>query len=129
MPPQALGETYRRLLSNEVASVAPPQEPSWARSNWQSYCVRLPDDVDQRRVMQHMLDKGIATRRGIMCIHREAAYAGSAAAASLRHSEEAQDRCIILPMFPQMNEAQVAEVVDALKGALHAVATERALAS
>ena len=80
--------------------------------------------------MQHMLDKGIATRRGIMCIHREAAYAGCAAA-RLRHSEEAQDRCIILPMFPQMTEAQVAEVVDALKGALHASAmpTERALAS
>ncbi len=127
---RALGETYRRLLSLEVASVTPPQEPLWARTNWQSYCVRLPDDVEQRRVMQHMLDKGVATRRGVMCIHREAPYAGCATAASLRHSEEAQDRCIILPMFPQMTEAQVAEVVDALKGALHASAipTAQALA-
>ena len=32
-------------------------------------------DFDQRGVMQHMLDRGVATRRGIMCIHREAAHA------------------------------------------------------
>ena len=49
-------------------------EPAWARSNWQSYCVRLDGDLDQRAVMQHMLDRGIATRRGIMCAHLEPAY-------------------------------------------------------
>jgi dTDP-4-amino-4,6-dideoxygalactose transaminase len=128
---RAIGEMYQRMLSNEGVSVAPPQEPSWARTNWQSYCVRLPREVDQRHVMQYMLDKGIATRRGIMCIHREAAYTGCIDAASLRQSEEAQDRCIILPMFPQMTDAQVAEVVDALKEALRvsAMPTARALAS
>ena len=64
--------------------------------------------------MQHMLDKHIATRRGIMCIHREKPYGGSPAA-SLAHSEAAQDRCVILPMYPQMTDDQVVEVVEALK--------------
>ena len=41
-----------------------PREPAWARSNWQSYCVRLAPDLDQRMFMQGMLDRGIATRRG-----------------------------------------------------------------
>ena len=50
-----------------------PFEPEWARSNWQSYCVRLPERVDQKQVMQSLLDQGIATRRGIMCSHREPA--------------------------------------------------------
>ncbi len=49
-------------------------EPKWAPSNWQSYCVRLPDELDQRHVMQAMLDLGVATRRGVMCAHREPAY-------------------------------------------------------
>lgn len=115
---RALGRLYRDLLEAEVPGVLPPYEPGWARSNWQSYCVRLPDHAGQRRVMQHMLDNGIATRRGIMCIHREAAYAGCVAPGVLRRSEEAQDRCIILPMFPQLTEDQVAEVVAGLKAAL-----------
>ena len=115
---RALGRLYSHVLAADAPAVVPPFEPSWARTNWQSYCVRLPHHADQRRVMQHMLDRGIATRRGIMCIHREPAYAGAAASGTLRNSEEAQDRCIMLPMFPQMTEDQVAEVVAALKEAL-----------
>ena len=36
--------------------ITTPREPAWARSNWQSYCVRLPAGTDQKRVMQSMLD-------------------------------------------------------------------------
>lgn len=71
-----VADAYARMLRAMVPHVKAPEEPSWARSNWQSYCVRLPRGSDQRRVMQVMLDKGVATRRGIMCIHREESYAG-----------------------------------------------------
>ena len=64
--------------------------------------------------MQAMLDAGIATRRGIMCIHREASYADVAAAA-LPRSESAQDHCIILPLYPQMTPAEQDQVVATLK--------------
>ena len=117
---RALADAYRDRLGREIPSISTPWEPTWARSNWQSYCVRLPDGVDQRHVMQCMLDKGIATRRGIMCIHREPAYGNLSSGASLRNSEEAQDRCIILPMFPQMTDSQIVEVVNGLKKALEA---------
>lgn len=93
-----------------------PFEPEYARSNWQSYCVRLPDEIDQRRVMQRMLDEGIATRRGVMCAHREAAYPAGTwrMARTLSESERAQDHCVILPLFPQMEDADVSRVADAL---------------
>ncbi len=55
--------------------VAVPVEPDWARSNWQSYAVRLEPGADQVSVMQGLLDRGIASRRGVMCIHLEPAYA------------------------------------------------------
>jgi dTDP-4-amino-4,6-dideoxygalactose transaminase len=95
-----------------------PVEPDWALSNWQSYCVRLPDRVDQRAVMQSLLDKGIATRRGIMCSHREAPYSSQKQRHDLRQSEVVQDHSILLPIYAQMNDDDVQRVADALKGEL-----------
>jgi len=110
---RALATRYRQRLAAEVPEVAPPVEPNRARTNWQSYAVRLPDSADQRAVMQGMLDKGVSTRRGIMCIHREKPYAGSARF-PLPASEAAQDRTILLPLYPQMTEAEQDLVVAAL---------------
>jgi len=128
-----LAVRYQALLA-AIPGLGVPMEPDWARSNWQSFCVRLPESQDQRRVMQSMLDAGVATRRGIMCSHREMAYApartwscghgpGDCPCAigrcqRLKHSEEAQDRTIILPLFPQMSFEQQDQVVAALRGAL-----------
>jgi perosamine synthetase len=115
---RALAESYAQLLAAAVPEVHTPREPNWARTNWQSYCVGLPDEADQRLVMQHMLDRGVATRRGIMCIHREPAYADQAPRFPLPASERAQSRTIQLPLFPQLTEAMQAEVVDALASAV-----------
>ncbi len=109
-----IAETYKTLLAS-AQWLGLPQEPSYARSNWQSYAVRLPDYVDQKAVMQAMLDAGIATRRGIMCAHREDGY--KANAPSLPHSEACQDRTIILPLYPQMTNADLELVVKTLKEA------------
>jgi len=111
-----LAARYTKLLQDNLGIIT-PHEPDWARSNFQSYSVKLPDRLDQRAVMQAMLDAKIATRRGIMCAHREACYAGSARA-SLKHSEAAQDHCIILPLYPQMSEQEQDIVVKELKSAV-----------
>ncbi len=111
-----LAARYTKLLQDNLGIVT-PHEPGWARSNFQSYSVKLPDRLDQRAVMQAMLDAKIATRRGIMCAHREACYAGSTHA-SLKHSEAAQDHCIILPLYPQMTEQEQDTVVKELKSAV-----------
>ncbi|MEN9419480.1 MAG: hypothetical protein RI988_3100 [Pseudomonadota bacterium] len=110
---RTLARRYDELLM-PVRGLARPQEPAWARSNWQSYCVRLPHGVQQRAVMQAMLDAGVATRRGIMCSHREDAYAGMALAHPLPHSEAAQDGCVLLPLYTGMTEAEQGHVVTAL---------------
>ncbi|MFW2335395.1 DegT/DnrJ/EryC1/StrS family aminotransferase [Ilumatobacter sp.] len=99
----------------DIDRIDPPTEPEWARSNYQSYVVGLPDDVDQREVMQYMLDAGISTRRGIMCAHRERPYAGTH---DLPHSEASQDRHIVLPLFPGMTQADVERTAHALQRAV-----------
>lgn len=110
---------YGELLG-DIEGLCLPAEPAWAKTNWQSYCVRLPQGCNQRRVMQSMLDDGIGTRRGIMCTHREPAYALSQLRFALPHSEAAQDECILLPLFPQMTEAQQQHVATSLRKACSA---------
>jgi perosamine synthetase len=111
---RAVASHYAELLGN-IEGLRLPFEPDWARSNWQSYCVRLPDRVDQRDVMQKLLDQGIATRRGIMCSHREKPYAGEKRLHDLRQSELAQDHAILLPIYAQMTEESVVCVADSLR--------------
>jgi dTDP-4-amino-4,6-dideoxygalactose transaminase len=113
---------YAQKLAR-IGGVGVPTEPGWARSNWQSYCIRLPKDVSQLRVMQFMLDNGISTRRGVMNAHREPAYEipePDAPFASLVRSEEAQDRCIMLPIYAQMRPSEVDTVCEVLQLALSA---------
>jgi dTDP-4-amino-4,6-dideoxygalactose transaminase len=108
-----------------VAGIRCPVEPPWARTNWQSVWVRLPDGRDQRAVMQHMLDRGVATRRGVMCAHREPAYVsgplrrgeGWRVAGALTVGERAQDRTIILPLYEGLLEADQDRVVESLRTA------------
>ena len=95
-----LAAAYRSLLAG-VSSLQLPVEPEWARSNWQSFCVRLAEGLDQRQIMQALLDRKIASRRGIMCSHREAAYPAGTwrSAGPLSESERAQDECVLLPLY------------------------------
>ncbi len=116
-----LAGRYRDLLAG-VPGLGIPQEPAYARSNWQSFCIRLPSRCVQVDVMQALLDKGIATRRGIMCSHRESAYSGisdtgQSERVSLPQSEVAQDCAIILPLYHQMTDNDQDYVVECLKGA------------
>lgn len=110
---RALGARYAELLGN-IEGLSVPFEPDWARSNWQSYCVRLPGRLDQKAVMQKLLDEGIATRRGIMCSHREPPYADAERRHDLRQSELAQDHSILIPIYAQMTENDLERVVDVL---------------
>ncbi|WP_027993933.1 DegT/DnrJ/EryC1/StrS family aminotransferase [Sinorhizobium meliloti] len=111
-----LAEQYTRCLSR-IAGLQTPAEPVWARSNWQSYCVGLPGWLDQRNAMQALLDRGVSSRRGIMNIHLEQAYARSEshrAATTLGRSVTAQQTSVILPLFVQMTDADVALIAEEL---------------
>jgi dTDP-4-amino-4,6-dideoxygalactose transaminase len=131
-----LAARYRELLVS-VPAVTPPLEPAFARSNFQSYCVRLPETADQITVMQHMLDAGVSTRRAVMCSHREPAYQAPGSwkcwkagceiqdgrCPALAESERAQEHAIILPLFHQMTDDEQQTVVRALGEAIAALGT------
>jgi len=111
-----LAGLYQRLL-RDIPGLTLPFEPAWARSNWQSYCIGLPTECIQQEIMQALLERGIATRRGIMCSHREPAYRIQPwrSSGSLLHSEQAQDRGLLLPLFPHLTEEELAHIVSSLR--------------
>ena len=123
-----LAEAYREHLSSFDLTL--PIEPSWARSNWQSFCVGLPLQMDQRTVMQMLLDQGISTRRGIMNIHLEKAYCSQGShrvATRLTRSVSAQERTIILPLFSRMTDIELSRVAEALRQNFAAAMTDAPL--
>jgi perosamine synthetase len=96
---RSLASHYEKLLDG-VSHIKLPKTIDTIRANWQSYPIRLLDGArcGQLEFMQILLDKGIATRRGIMNTHQETSYIDGPW--SLPKSESARDQVILLPLFP-----------------------------
>ena len=113
-----LAARYATALAG-VPGVVVPREPEWARTNWQTYAVRLAS-ADQKLVMQRMLDDGVSTRRGVMNAHREGAYSPGTwrAAGTLARGECAQDTAVALPLYHDMTLEDQDRVVASLARAV-----------
>jgi perosamine synthetase len=121
---RALAALYAERL-RPVTWLETPHVPDYAEPNFQSYPLRLKAGAPLSRLdlMNHLLTRQIATRRGIMLAHREPPYIGQGV--SLPVSEAASEESFLVPLFPQMTEADVHRVCDALEsvGRVAAVAS------
>ncbi len=113
-----LAARYEELL-RDIPHLKLLQVSAAVRPNWQSYPIRLLDGVPigQLELMQFLLDKGIATRRGIMNAHQEPAY--RAANWSLTKSEACRDGAILLPLFSGISMENLEYVSSILREALN----------
>ena len=126
---RALAERYTAALA-QMPGLEPPYEPPYAQRAWQSYCVRVAPGslVDRTELMERLLADGIVTRRGVMAIHLEEAYAMAEARAEERagmggghcvhhgadtrdrvdlpHSQAAAREVLMLPLFPDLTFEQ-----------------------
>jgi dTDP-4-amino-4,6-dideoxygalactose transaminase len=132
---RAIAERYNAAFE-DVAGLLIPHEPTYAQRTWQSYCLRLTpaSAVGRTELMERLQQDGIATRRGVMAIHRELSYAGSHAArhrieaavppseaAALPHTEAATAETLMLPLFPDLSKAEQNRVITRVLA--HAVRT------
>ena len=113
---RALAHRYSEALSR-VGWLIPPHEPSYARHNFQSYMARLTKDapISRDQLMQRLLDRGIATRRGIMASHREPPYRDEHWDRLLPHTNAVADECIILPLYHEMTERDHDFIVESIR--------------
>ena len=111
---EAVAARYTAALSG-VPGIEPPYEPVDVERTWQSYCVRLEPyaAIGRTELMRRLLADGVATRRGVMAIHEEGAYAGEASG-PLPHTEAAAQDALMLPLFPDLTDEQQNYVVDRL---------------
>ncbi len=114
-----LAERYNSLLHG-IPGIETPYDPPYAERTWQSYCIRVghPAAIERTELMRSLLTDGIATRRGVMAIHEERAYAGTATQ-PLSRTEAAAADTLMLPLFPGLTDVQQDYVVDRL--AAHAL--------
>lgn len=112
-----IANRYKELLG-DILHLKVPNNSDTTRSNWQSYPLRLLENapLNQIEFMQFLLDKGIATRRGIMNIHQEPAYAGPNWC--LPNSESSRDQVILLPLFSGIGMDNLQYISDSIHEAM-----------
>ena len=137
-----LAERYTAALE-QIPQLQAPYDPPYAQRTWQSYCVRVAPSapIGRNELMRQLLTDGIATRRGVMAIHRETAYAPPRHAgaptgiggsrldanphdrnvqADLPHTDAASSETLMLPLFPDLSDEQQSYVIERL--AVHTLA-------
>lgn len=102
---------YREYLK-DISWIILPKEPEWARTNWQSYAVRIKEEspVSRDELMQYFLDNGVSVKPGVMNAHRELPYNNSNV--HLPKSEEARDDTVLLPIYHEMEEKDIKRIAD-----------------
>ena len=104
----------------DIACIRLPKEESGYFTNWQSFSIYLKPEAPLTRneLMQALLDKGIASRRGVMTSHRETAYKEYCRDLSLPRTEDACDRSIIIPLYVPMKDNEVTTIILTLQSLL-----------
>jgi dTDP-4-amino-4,6-dideoxygalactose transaminase len=110
-----LATRYSEAL-DEIPWIEVPRDPAYAERTWQSYPIRIRPEapLDAAELMRALLHEGVATRRGVMAIHLEGAYAGSEE--SLPHTEAAAREVVLLPLFPGLGDEAQDHVIECLAG-------------
>jgi len=92
-------------------------DPSHGTSNFQSLWVEVEAEFPLTRegLLEALAAADVSARRGIMAAHRQPAYADrDTGSVPLPVTERLTDNTLILPVFHQMTEAELAQVVGAL---------------
>ena len=113
-----LAKRYDDLLEDNKSVIVPFVPKDYVHT-YQSYMIRLDSPkISRNEVMQKLLEKDIATRKGVMAIHKEPYYVEKFGNIYLPITEKATDSAMIIPLFVEMTEEQQDYVVDNLRTVL-----------
>jgi dTDP-4-amino-4,6-dideoxygalactose transaminase len=116
-----LARRYTEAI-RRIPYLEPPYEPPYAERTWQSYAIQLlpGSPIGRNELMRRLLADGIPTRRGVMAIHQEEAYAD--AAAVLPNTDQATADSVMLPLFPGLTDEEQDYIIVRLAGHVTALA-------
>jgi perosamine synthetase len=120
---EALARAYGERLADNPRLELPAPDPPGTRTSWFVYALRLRAPLgreDRDRIAAGLVERGIACGRYFAPIHLQPAYR-----ARLGHApgdfpicESAADRCLALPFFNRLRDAQIDAVCEALTALL-----------
>lgn len=124
-----LAATRRALVARYRAGLADldlldlPEEPAGVESAWHLYVVRLRLDrlrVDRAAVIEVLRTRGIGTSVHFIPLHLHPYYRRAFGTARGDHpgAEQLFDRCVSLPLYPDLALEDVDRVVDAVRATL-----------
>ncbi|MDH3819190.1 MAG: DegT/DnrJ/EryC1/StrS family aminotransferase, partial [Myxococcales bacterium] len=105
---------YREAFDGEMDLQS---TPAGAESNYQTFGVVLPQGHDRNAVLEKLAERGVEAGLLSFAIHKLGSFTGSEA--SLPITEHIAARGVALPLYPQMRNAEVDEVVRSLREVLH----------
>jgi dTDP-4-amino-4,6-dideoxygalactose transaminase len=113
-----IAEFYNRLLP-EIPHLRVPCFPQHLYHNYQSYWIEIrgSSPVSRDTLMQKLLEKGIATRRGIMAIHLEPCYRNPGIS-PLPDTERITAHTLLVPLYPSMSSVEQSFVVESISECL-----------
>ncbi len=110
-----LAERYNSAFAGD-GRIVTPFKPDYAAPTYQSYLIRLPGLTGRERdgLIQALRDRGVASNPGLTGIPFEPVYRQTFGPVSLPNTETALATTLILPLYPQMTEAEQDYVIEAL---------------
>jgi dTDP-4-amino-4,6-dideoxygalactose transaminase len=112
---QRVAERYNEAFA-DVDGIQLPWSSRETPHTYQSYMIQLQPHVakTRERVMQEMLEAGVATRRGVMAVHLEPYYQQRFPNTRLPLTERATRRTLLLPNYATMTEGEQEYVIEHL---------------
>ncbi|NUM48963.1 MAG: DegT/DnrJ/EryC1/StrS family aminotransferase [Anaerolineales bacterium] len=110
--------TERYWQGLEASGVGLPFRDSLGTPAYHIFPILLPDGVDRYSFIDHMRAAGIQTSIHYPPIHQFQAYQTQYADVKLPVTEHVAQREVTLPLYATMTEAQVDQVIDAVKRGL-----------
>jgi len=108
-----LAALYREALGDQMDVQS---TPSGAESNYQTFGLVLPQGHDRDTVRAKLGERGVEAGLLSFAIHKLGSFTGSQA--TLPIAEHIAARGVALPLYPQMRNAEVEEVLRTLRGVL-----------
>ena len=107
---------YESRLRNRCAHLQPVREPE-PEHGWHLYPVLIAFDglgLSRRVVMERLREQGVGTQVHYIPVHHQPYYRKRYGALGLRGADRYYERCMSIPLFPDMTDEDAERVVAAL---------------
>jgi UDP-4-amino-4,6-dideoxy-N-acetyl-beta-L-altrosamine transaminase len=114
---RALAQAYAQALAPLAPLVRQAAQPAWSDPVLHLMCVLIDFEaagVTRREVVEALRARGVGTQVHYIPVHRQPYYRGLYGDLRLPGAEAWYARCLSLPLYPGMADADVAKVVGAL---------------